>query len=311
MTGREQVVGIGLATLDVLRRHVDRPTGEQGATINAFRLDGGGLVGTAMGAAARLGVQAGFIGTAGTDEAAELKLRSMVACGVDLTHLARRPGPEDQLVIVHVHAETGDRVFTRIEPWLARSVQPDELDKTYIVSADYLHIDGSHYQATVQAARWVRAAGKWVVMDGSRTDGPVSERQRKLVPLVDVLITGRGFARGLTGEEDIWRAGEAVLALGPGIFVETAGERGCYTVTPDDRFHTAAFAVDVVDTTGAGDVFHGAYIVGLLRGWNARQCALFATAAAAIKCTQLGGRTGIPSFGQVMRFLRERGIEIS
>ena len=105
MSDRLQVVGIGLATLDVLLRHTEMPTWTHGTTIRAFRLDGGGLVGTAMVAAAKLGARTGFVGTAGTDEAAELKLRSMVDCGVDLTRLIRRAGPEDQLVLVHVHAE--------------------------------------------------------------------------------------------------------------------------------------------------------------------------------------------------------------
>jgi len=88
------------------------------------------------------------------------------------------------------------------------------------------------------------------------------------------------------------------------------GDRGSYTVTGDDRFHTPAFPVDAVDTTGAGDVFHGAYIVGLLHGWNPKQVALFSTAVSAIKCTQLGGQEGIPSFDATLEFLRDRGIEL-
>jgi len=98
--------------------------------------------------------------------------------------------------------------------------------------------------------------------------------------------------------------------MGPRIFVETVGEEGSYTVTADERFHTPAFQVDVVDTTGAGDVFHGAYIVGLLHGWNVRQVALFSTAVSAIKCTKLGGRAGIPGFEGTLAFLQERGIHL-
>lgn len=93
------------------------------------------------------------------------------------------------------------------------------------------------------------------------------------------------------------------------------GERGSYTITRDEHardepFHTPAFQVDVVDTTGAGDVFHGAYIVAMMHGWTPRQCALFSTAVSAIKCTRLGGRAGIPTFEQTMAFLREHGIEL-
>ena len=96
--------------------------------------------------------------------------------------------------------------------------------------------------------------------------------------------------------------------MGPSIFVQTEGEEGSYTITSDECFHTPAFSVEVVDTTGAGDVFHGAYIVGLLHGWNLQQVAQFATAASAIECTNLGGRVGIPCFDEVISFLNERGI---
>jgi sulfofructose kinase len=154
-----------------------------------------------------------------------------------------------------------------------------------------------------------------VVMDGSRTNGPIRDEHRQLVSYVDVLITGEGFARALTGIEDIWQAGRAVLEIGPRVFCETVGERGSYTITRagdacDEQFHTPAFPVDVVDTTGAGDVFHGAYIVAMMHGWAPRSCVLFSTAVSAIKCTQLGGRAGIPTFEQTLAFLRERGVEL-
>lgn len=307
MTEDSQVVGLGLATLDVLIRLKDMPTWKHGKRINDFRFDGGGLVGTAMVAAAKLGAKVGFIGTAGTDEAAELKLRSMVETGVDLSQLIRRTGPEDQIVVVYVNAETGERIFSgkrgRNQP-----LQIEELNRDYITAAEYLHLDGFHFEAALQAAKWMKEAGKKVVLDGSKTSGPVSEHLCTLIGYVDVLITGSGFARGLTGIVDIWKASEAILEMGPQVFVETVGEDGSYTVTVEERFHTPAFQVDVVDTTGAGDVFHGAYIVGLLHGWNLRQVAQFSTAVSAIKCTKLGGRAGIPSFDETMEFLRNRGI---
>jgi sugar/nucleoside kinase (ribokinase family) len=306
-----QVVGLGLATLDVLIRLKDMPTWMERNQVSGFRFDGGGLVGTAMVAAARLGARAGFIGTTGSDESAELKLRSFVESGVDLSRLVRRDGPEDQVMLVYVHEETGERVFAGVRSGNRQPIRPKELDKAYIASADYLHIDDLlHHEATLQAVRWMQEAGKTVVMDGSRTNGPIRDGHRELIPYVDVLITGEGFARALTGIDDIWQAGQAVLDLGPRIFVETVGEQGSYSITRDEQFHTPAFEVNVVDTTGAGDVFHGAYIVAMMHGWTPRQCALFSTAVSAIKCTKLGGRAGIPTFEQTMTFLRSAGINL-
>ena len=310
MTQKRDIVGLGLATLDVLIRLKDMPTWEHGTRVNGFRFDGGGLVGTAMVASAKLGAQVGFIGTAGSDDAADLKLRSFVENGVDLSHLVRRDGPDDQVMLVYVHAETGERVFAGVRSGPREPIHVDELDKDYVTAADYLHIDGLlHHEATLQAVQWMKAAGKTVVMDGSKTRGAIRDGHRELIPWVDILITGEGYARALTGIDDIWAAGRAVLDLGPRLFCETVGERGCYTITPDDQFHTPAFQVDVVDTTGAGDVFHGAYIVAMMHDWPPRQCVRFATAVSALKCTQLGGRAGIPTFDQTIAFLRKQGVE--
>lgn len=313
MTGAPspQIVGLGLATLDVLIRLRQMPTWEGPNAAEGFRFDGGGLVGTAIVAAAKLGARTGFIGTAGTDEAAELKLKSFRESGVDLSRLVRRPGPEDQVVIVYVNVETGERTFCGVGNGLRQPLRPEELDREYITGADYLHIDGIlHYEAMLCAVKWMKEAGKTVMMDGSKTNRPVGEAHRALIPFVDVLITGEGYGRGLTGLDDIWAAGEQVLKMGPRVFIETRGEQGCFGVTTEGRFHVPAFHVEVVDTTGAGDVFHGAYLVGMLHGWTPVQCAQFASAVSAIKCTRLGGRAGIPTFEQTMSFLQERGVMI-
>jgi sulfofructose kinase len=310
-----QIVGLGMATLDVLLRLQTMPTWEHGTRLSDFGFDGGGPVGTAMVAAAKLGARAGFIGTAGNDAAAELKMRSFRDAGVDLSHLIHRAAPENQVVIVHVHADTGERVFSGVARPSDTIIRPHELDRSYITSADYLHLDGYHSEAALQAAKWMHASGKTVVLDGSKTSGPVRGHMRELVAHVDVLISGSGFAQGLTGETDLWSALAATLEHGPRTAVQTEGEDGSYTVTRDasgalDRFHIPAFSCNVVDTTGAGDVFHGAYIVGLLHGWDVRETARFASAVSALKCTRLGGRAGIPTFHEVCAFLRERGFEV-
>lgn len=304
------IVGLGMATLDVLVRLKDMPTWERGSRMSAFSFDGGGPVATAMVAAARLGAKVGFIGTAGNDESADIKIRSLTRYGVDVSHLMRRPTPEMQVVLVCVHEETGERVFSGLQRFWDWSLRPEELDRYYITSARFLHLDGSHPEAAQQAAIWMHKAGKLVMYDGAKVGTRARPPMGDLIQHVDILICGSGFAQALTGADGIWEAGRAALKIGPRIVVQTEGEDGAYTVTANDEFHTPAFKVNVVDTTGAGDVFHGAYLVGLLRGWDLRRTALFATAVAAIKCGALGGRAGIPSYDQAIAFLRERGIEI-
>ena len=304
------IIGLGLATLDILIRLGDLPTWVHGTGCSAVGLDGGGPVGTACVAAARLGARVGYIGTAGNDQLATLKVQSLQEDGVDLSRLARRNKPENQVVVVYVNQETGERVFSGLHNFGSEPLQVDELDQEYITNASYLHLDGTHPEAAQQAAQWMHSAGKKVSLDCAKSDGrSIWGKLQELVPYSDILICGSGFGRALTGHADLWRAGEAMLSLGPQIVVQTEGKDGSYTLTANEHFHTPAFDVGVVDTTGAGDVFHGAYLVGLLRGWDLRMVAAFATAVSAIKCTRLGGRKGIPTSNQTLAFLKQRGYD--
>jgi sugar/nucleoside kinase (ribokinase family) len=303
-----QVVGLGLTALDVLIRLEHMPTWEQPTTVKGFALDGGGMVGTAMVAAAKLGARVGYIGVRGNDTVAQLKMQSLVASGVDVSRVVALDEPEPEVIIVYVDANSGERVFCGLETMRTDRYPLAALDRAYLTQADYLLLDGFHYPASVQAAHWMRQACKIVVMDGSKSDGKPAPHRAELVKLVDVLICGSGFVQGLTGLQDPVAACRATLDLGPRLVVQTVGEGGSYTVTRDCAFHTPAFSVPVVDTTGAGDVFHGAYLVGLVNGWDLERIARFATAVSALKCGRMGGRAGIPSLPQVIDFLRTHGI---
>lgn len=301
------IVGLGLATLDVLLRLEDMPTWEHGGRLHGFGLDGGGPVATACAAAARLGARVSYLGTCGNDLPAELKMHFLERCGVDTSHVLVRDEPEDMIIGVMVHASTGERVFAGLlrdhKPLL-----PEELNRDFITSAQFLHLDGWHREAALAAAGWMHEAGKQVCFDAARTAaGTIREGAHEVLATTDILICGSGFGLAATGLSDLWESGRALLDMGPRIVVQTEGEDGSYTTTADARFHTPAFQVDVVDTTGAGDVFHGAYLVGMQHGWDLETVALFATAVSAQKCRRLGGRAGIPSFEETVAFLAERG----
>ena len=301
------IVGIGIATLDILVRLGTMPTWEKGCAAEAIAFDGGGMVGTALSAAVRLGVPAGFIGTVGAGAAGQVKLASLVEFGVDVRHIQTRPEDERQIVLVCVRQSDGERTFTGVRGLGDQNLDPSHLPRDYITAAHYLLLDGFHSAAALVAAKWMRQAGKTVVLDAGKTSGPVGESMRALVSQTDVLVCGEGFAPALTGCADRREAGQAALQHGPRIVVQTEGAAGSYTTAADDEFHTPAFEVEVIDTTGAGDVFHGAYIVGLAKGYNLRDTARFASAVAAIKCTGLGGRRPVPTFEKTTEFLALHG----
>jgi sulfofructose kinase len=306
-----RIVGLGLAALDILVRTGDLPTWDCGVRLQALGIDGGGPVATALVAAQRLGVQTGFIGTCGSDRLGRIKLETLSEYGVDTSHIVQRSGPEESAILVCVHEATGERIFSGASHPDFQALRVEELDPAFIISAEFLHLDGCHAEAALAAARWMRQAGKRVMLDGSATRGPIPSQMRLLVAEADVLICGSGFGPALTGKNDLWEIGTAILDMGPKIVVQTEGNTGSYTSSQTESFHTPAFEVDVLDTTGAGDVFHGAYLVGLLHGWDLRSIALFSTAVAGLKCSRLGGRQGIPTFEQTMDFLSQHQIHIS
>ena len=303
-----KIVGLGTAIVDVVLQRAAMPTWENPGVTSGFTLGNGGPAGTACAVASTLGVSSGFIDTIGTDDIAAIKRESLVQAGVDVSRLVEREGPEDHVVVVYVQEETGERYFSGVKGFLSRPLLPEELDRDYITAAQYLHLDALHPQASLQAARWMHESGKAVVLDAMATARPVPDHVREIVKETDILICGSGFGPMLTGETDLYRAGHAALNCGPRIVVQTEGADGSYTVSKDDEFHTPAFQVDVVDTTGAGDVFHGAYLVGLVKGWDLRRIAQFSSAVSAIHCMVLGNRKGIPSMAQVDAFLQQNTI---
>lgn len=302
------IIGLGMASLDILIQTHELPTWDNGVQLDAIALDGGGPAATAIVAAQRLGVSTGFIGTYGTDRLGQIKINTLVENGVDVSRCIQIPGAENQAILVTVNSKNGERKFSSTKS-PAIPLQRSHLDKNYITQADILHLDGYHPQAALQAAIWMKEKGKTVVLDGSATNGPISDDLQALVRIADILICGHGFGRALTSEADLSAAGLKILEMGPRIVVQTEGEHGCFTITREEQFYTHAFDVCPVDTTGAGDVFHGAFLVGLHNRWSLRNIVLFSAAVAAIKCTQLGGRKGIPSFNDALTFLNKRGFQ--
>ena len=299
------MIGLGMATLDILVRSRGSDLFTADAALEALVLDGGGMACNAMVAAQKLGAAAGFVGTFGGDRLGQLKLQVLRESGVDTSRTVLRELPDDQVVIVHIHVTDGERSFHPVAIDQRQPLGKSDLDRAYLIQAGYLLIDGAHEEAALLAAKWMHAAGKQVMLDANATHGPPSVGLRRMVTTCDILICSAGFCQALTGRGDLPAAAQKVLSSGPRVVIQTQGAGGCHTFTNSESFHTPAFAVRALDTTGAGDVFHGAYLVALLEGWNLRTAAEFASAAAALKCLKMG-RGGYPTRAEVLEKMNDR-----
>ncbi|MDH4100478.1 MAG: PfkB family carbohydrate kinase [Nitrospirota bacterium] len=295
-----RVAGLGQCSIDHIAL-VDRyPAANTKKEVLDWCIEGGGPVATALVTLSRLGVSTSFIGQASDDLAGAMIRERLFAEGVNIDHLVVRPGSTSQTAFITVERLSGTRTICWARPG-GDPLNPAEIDADTIRQADFLLLDGLMIEASLHAAGIAREAKVPVMLDAGRLrDGMLD-----LIPLCDYVVGSEEFSLDLRGGDHRW-ALKTILEMGAKVATITLGAKGSYTQTRDTMFHQAAFEVEAVDTTGAGDVFHGAYIYGLLNNWDIARTVQFASAVAALKCTGLGGRKAIPALDKAMEFMESR-----
>jgi sulfofructose kinase len=301
---RFDVVGIGVSTVDLLMVVDELPGAELVQRAHASLLQGGGPVATALVAVARLGGRAAMIDKLGDDWRGTLILEEFEREGVATDYIACAKGRTSSVASVLVRR--GDAARTIIyAPGDSGELSAAELPEEAIVSSRILHLNGRHLQASLAAARTAQLHGVPVSFDGGA--GRYGDGVRELMGLTDLCIVARQFACAFSKVEELAAAAAALLDCGPRIVVITAGAEGSWIFDREGGcFHQPAFQMErVVDTTGAGDAYHGAFLFGMTNGYNLEQCARFASAVAAMNTLQLGGRSALPSCAEVLCFVDE------
>ena len=304
----KKVVGVGLACLDqlILWRDMTLPVLDN--KVVAFDVQGGGMAATAMVAVARLGGRAEFWGTVGDDWAGELIVEQLQAEGVGTRHVRRMEGKSGPVVVVCIHQPTGQRHFLY---GTGVGDSPGPLgDLADLQTAGCLLTDCQARATAIPAAHEARRLGVLVVGDVEGLGAGGCE----LLSCMDYAIVSEECAgpAGADGcDEELREACRVVKDMGPGCVVITLGDKGLVWYDGDRFGRMPAWEVDVVDTTGAGDVFHGAFCRGLVGGLDLEANLAFSSAVAAIKCGHVGGRAGIPTRGQAVEFLAARGVKLN
>lgn len=262
-------------------------------------LQGGGPSVNAIAAAARLGAAAAFIGCVGSDQRGRDIVAGLAGEGVDVSGIQIRAGAESAAGFVWIEQQTGKRsiAWTR---GTASPLSPAEVPADLIRSSRILHLDGHQTAAALAAAELARQHGVMVSIDA----GTVVPGIERLLGLADIIIASEQFARRLTGLADPESAARQLFSGACRFSGVTLGREGCWGFDGQQSFQCPAFEVEVVDTTGAGDVFHGAFAFALLAGRGWRECLRFASAVAALKCTRFGGRAGSPDLSTTEEFLK-------
>lgn len=301
MSGTPDIVGVGHNCLDYLCIVEDYPPEDGSTHITSMTTQGGGAAATAICAAARLGASAAVLGYLGDDEGGRTILRSLESNGVDTRYIRTIPGGRSSVSYVMVYPPRSTRTKFPYPDQLP-PIRWDEAMVQAICQAKVLHLDGTKYDNAIAAARIAKEAGVTVSLDGCHMETD-NGKNRELASMADILIMNARYPTRVSGREDFSEALLEMASWGPKIVAGTQGDKGCTAVIGGELCRFPAFPVDAVDTTGAGDVFHGAFLAGWLRGMDLRENFRFAAAVSALKCTQVGGRAGIPAYEQAMAFL--------
>jgi sulfofructose kinase len=293
------VIGLGQACLDFLGRLTAYPEEDGKCELADLHIQCGGPASTAMVTLSRLGIPTSFLGSISDDQFGIEIVKGLEKEKVDHTFLKITPGYTSQFAFIAITEGAGNRTVF----WHRGTVphlRSADVDLSPFSAARILHLDGLMIQASIEAAHQAREKGLTVVMDaGTMRDGSL-----ELVSLVDILIASEGFPQSLVGKDaPVEEALEVLHRLGPQEVVITRGSEGSVGLRDQRIITQEAFSTDAVDTTGAGDVYHGAYIFGLLQEWDMARCMRFASATAALKCKEVGARRGIPDLEEIEKLL--------
>lgn len=287
------LVGVGLNATDTLIPLADYPARGSKVEFRGATVMPGGQTATTVVACQSWGMSARYVGKLGDDDAARLHREAFARVGVDarLIEVSQAASPQSIIIV----DSGGERtVLCRKDERLV--LQPADLELAWIENARALHVDGYDTAAATLAASWAHAAGIPVIADLDELYPGVE----RLIENVDYLIVSRDFPSRLMKEKDLEKALCGMqLRYGCALTAATLGEDGVLAWDGTRLLHRSAYRVPVVDTTGAGDLFHAGFIYGLLQGWPLGRQLDFACAAAALNCTASGARGGIHSVSAI------------
>jgi len=291
------LVGVGLNATDTLIAVPSFPERGSKTEYHSASILPGGQVATAVVACQRWGLATRYVGILGDDAASDLHREAFQREGVE-SQLVIVPGGASPQSLILVDGGGERTVLCRRDERVA--LQPGHLDRAWITRARALHVDGYDTEAATQAAVWAREAGIPVIADLDDLYPGIET----LLGLVDYLIVSRDIPARLTQEPDLEMALRQMhRRFGCRLAAATLGHEGVLAWDGQQCHPAPAYRVPVVDTTGAGDIFHAGFIYGLLQGWTLTRQLDFGCAAAAMNCMAVGARGGIEPIEKIEAFM--------
>lgn len=300
------IVGIGANVFDTLYNIPTYPKEDTKMRAVSSKVSGGGPVATGLVAAQKLGVQTAYVGNLSDDSGGVFLKADFEKYGVDTSNVNVCAGYRSFTSVLWLCGDSATRtcVFDKGNLPL---LELNDAQIEIIKQADILMVDGNEMDAAVRAAQVARDNGTKVLYDC----GGLYDNVEKLLALTDIMIPSEEFALAITGLSTPHEAAKQLYEkYSPEVVVITRGKLGGLWYSGENIEDYPAFPVNVVDSNGSGDVFHGAFAAGIVKGYDIPKCCRFASAVSALKCTGIGARESVPNFETVRKFLKENGYEL-
>ena len=289
------VVGVGLNATDTLLIVPKFPAYAGKAPFIEEIVSPGGQMASALVACRRLGLRTKYIGVIGDDERGRIQRESLLGTGINLDHVQFRANCPNQSAYIIIDRSTGERTVLWHHSDCLR-IDPEQIAPEQITCGRLLHIDGHDTAAVARAAAIARRHGIPVTVDVDT----IYHGFDRVLPNIDYLVASSDFPTAWTGVNDPVQALEAIQnEYGMKVAAMTLGAHGSLARENGVFHYSPAFVVNCVDTTGAGDVFHGAFCYAVLQAMPMPQALEFSNAMAALNCTALGARGGIGTLDDV------------
>jgi sulfofructose kinase len=294
------VVGFGTNSVDYLCVVPEYPALGAKTEMRMEKL-AGGQVATALTFLSRMGLRTKYIGKVGGDELGRFSLDSFQFDSIDTNSVVVGPGVRNQVACIVIDQKSGERtVLSQRDSGL--DFNASELRREQLCAGRVLHLDGYDTAGSIAAATWCRQEGIPVSIDLDRAFGNCDA----LIRQVDFLIVSSNFPVEFTGIADPIKAFQELGKSHDGFLAMTLGSAGAIAWVGDQCVPYPAHKVEAVDTTGAGDIFHGGFLYGLLQNWPLPHIMHFANTAAGISCKYLGARAGIRPLAEIMDHMGQK-----
>ena len=297
----KKVVGIGACVLDTIIQIDSYPLEDSKHRANNSFSCGGGPASTALVCIAKLGVEAEYLGTVSGDAYGKQLIDEFKRYNVQCNNVNINYNVKAFTSYILLSKKSGSRTVVFDKGNIPDEPKSINLDR--VLTGDILHLDGNYLNTAIAAAKLAKEHNVLVSLDA----GSAYPNIEKLVPYVDILIPSEDFALKFTGKKTVE---DAILALNkkyqPKVLVVTQGSKGGTYIENGEIHHYNAFKINCVDSNGAGDTFHGAFLVAYLLGKTLPECIRFASATSAIKCQKAGVRSALPDMQEVEAFLKAR-----